>query len=511
MADLEPGLIEALQNPSAYPHPASGIEHLQTHISHVFLAGEFAYKLKKPVNFGFLDFTTFEQRRRACQDEVRLNQRLAPDTYLGTVYVCHGPNGFRVDETCRSDETISETAVRMRRLPQEGLLDRLATAGRLDVSTMVNIAVQVAVFHAHAAHGPDIARYGDLERIREPAIQNFNQTAPFVGRVVSADQHSALRAATENFLATHADLFAARIRARRIVDGHGDLHLRNMCLADGHVVIFDCIEFNPALRCGDTLNDIAFLVMDLQHRELPVHANVFLNEYLERAHDYAGLPLLDFYMAYRACVRAKVSCFEIGQDAALAQEATRYFDLAARCFAPRRGGVLITCGISGSGKTTVARAVANELDGIMVRSDAVRKHLAGWPLYKRADAALYEPAMTARTYGRLLDHARSIVASGRWVILDAVHSRQKERIAAAMLARELAVPFGILFCEAPEKELVQRLERRRQANNDVSDADVAVMAVQRGRFEQLTAGEGPVCVCPGGQLPGDWRARLGLR
>jgi predicted kinase len=274
------------------------------------------------------------------------------------------------------------------------------------------------------------------------------------------------------------------------------------------VVIFDCIEFNPALRAGDVMNDIAFLTMDLDHRDLPAHGNRFLNEYLEHSGDYAGLPLLDFYQAYRACVRAKVACLEIPQDAGMEREAAAYFALAQRYFSPRPAGVLVTCGVSGSGKSTLAREVARECNGVMVRSDAVRKHLAGLALTQRGDADLYTPAMTERTYATLRQHGRAIVASGRWAILDAVHARRSERLAAAALARDLGVPFGILYCEAPRAELVRRLERRAGAGGDVSDADRAVLEKQLGFFEAPSAEEGPLCRCPGGALPPDWREQL---
>jgi len=505
-------LLAALRDPATYPDPAPVIEHLETHISHVYLAGKYAYKLKKPVNFGFLDFTTLDQRRAACREEVRLNRRLAPDWYLGAVPVCRGSGGFhvRLDGCLRAEQEV-ELVVRMKRLPQDGLLDRLAASGLLDIVLMDDIARQLAAFHAHAERGPEIDRYGDPESIRVPVIQNFDQTQPYLGRVIDAGRHRALRIATGDFLARYADRFAARQLAHRIVDGHGDLHLRNMCLAHGNVVIFDCIEFNPGLRAGDVMSDIAFLTMDLDHRRLPAHANRFLNEYLEHSHDYAGLPVLDFYQAYRACVRAKVSCFELEQDAGLAGEARAYFDLAEHYFRPRTGGVLITCGVSGSGKTSAARAAALKLNGVMVRSDAVRKHLAGVPLMQRGADALYTPAMTVRTYTTLLEHARSIVASGRWAIVDAVHARESERRAVAALARELKVPFGILYCEAPHEELVRRLEKRAANPNDISDADVSVLEQQLGFFEAPAASEGPLCTCPGGVLPADWLKALTSR
>jgi len=504
-------LLHALSQPTAYPQSVGPVVHLETHISHVFLVGDYAYKIKKPVNFGFLDFSTLERRRAACEDEVRLNRRLAPDIYLGVAPICQqGDRLALAPHGCGRNAHIVEYAVQMRRMPQDGLLDRLAAHNQLQLAHMANIAQQVADFHARADRGPEVEQYGSLENIRAPAIQNFDQTSSFIGRVVTANRHRALRAATEAFLARHADRFAERVQAHRIVDGHGDLHLRNMCLMQGRVVIFDCIEFNPALRAGDVMSEIAFLTMDLDHRNLPAHANRFLNEYLEHSHDYAGLPLLDFYQAYRACVRAKVSCFEIEQDASLADEAQAYFALAERYFNPHTGGILITCGVSGSGKTSAARAAALGLDGVMVRSDAVRKHLAGVPLMQRGDAALYTPAMTARTYSTLLAHARTIVASGRWAIVDAVHARKSERRAVAALAQDLGVPFGILYCETPHEELVRRLEKRTANPNDISDADVSVLEQQLGFFEVPATGEGTLCTCPGGVLPPTWREQLAI-
>lgn len=490
--DIPQELLAALQRPEAYPHPATAMEHIETHISHVFLAGNYAYKLKKPVDFGFLDFTSHEKRRAACTEELRLNRRLAPDVYLAIVAVCRGADGVRLaTEGCKINEREIEVAVQMRRLPQEGLLDRLAQRGELTLAHMADIARQLARFHTVADRGPEIDRYGRVENLRVPVIQNFTQTEPYIGRTVTAARHAELRAAAERFLDTQAALFAARIEQGRIVDGHGDLHLRNMFLDRGKVVIFDCIEFNPALRAGDVMNDIAFLLMDLLHRGLTAHANRFLNDYLEQTRDYSGLVLLDFYTFYRACVRAKVLSFESDNAApearaAIEREATAYFELAAQLLAPRHAGLLITCGLSGSGKTTVAREASRILDGVVVRSDAVRKHLAALPLEARGDASgknIYTPEMTQRTYSALLGHGREIIASNRWAILDAVYGRRDERTAAAALARELDIPFGILYCVAPQNELERRLHARAAGGNDISDATVDVLAGQLAHFD----------------------------
>ncbi len=512
-------LLAALQQPAAYAHPCQTIEHLETHISHVFLAGDFAYKLKKPVDFGFLDFTTLEKRRAACAEELRLNARLAADFYLGVAAVCQSETGYRVrPEGCAAGEIEAEVLVRMRRFSQDGLLDHLATTGQLEPETMTGIAQQLARFHASAARGPDIDRFGSVDSLRAQVMQNFTQTVPHIGHAVSAASHARLRAWSEEFLRSHATLFAGRVRDGKIVDGHGDLHLRNLCKLNGRVLIFDCIEFNPALRAGDVMNDIAFLVMDLHHRALATHANRFLNEYLEQTRDYAGLKLLDFYCVYRACVRAKVMALESdtmpATRRALEQEAASYFDLAEQILAPRTPGLLITCGVSGSGKTTLARQAAEVLDAVMVRSDAVRKHLAGIPLTSRAGqsgASIYTSAMTGRTYAALLQHAREIIASGRWAILDAVYGKQQERAAAAALAHELGVPFGILHCQAPRAELQRRLGRRHAEGRDISDATVEVLEQQLNYFETPGPEEGPQFSWTGEENPETWLVSLRTR
>ena len=514
-----PPLLAALHQAATYAHPCREIAHLETHISRVFLAGDYAYKLKKPVDFGFLDFTTLEKRRAACAEEVRLNARLAPDFYLGVVPVCQNESGYRVrPQGCVPGETEVEVLVYMRRFPQEGLLDHLAMVGQLSPDLMTGIAQQLARFHAAAGRGPEIDRFGGVDSVRTPVAQNFDQTRAYIGRTVSAATHARLRAWSEEFLRDHAALFAGRVRAGKIVDGHGDLHLRNMCKLDGRVLIFDCIEFNPALRAGDVMNDIAFLIMDLDHRALSAHANRFLNEYLEQTRDYAGLKLLDFYRVYRACVRAKVMSFEsdttLADRRALEQEAASYFDLAEQTLAPRAPGLLITCGVSGSGKTTLARLAAGVLDAVMVRSDALRKHLAGIPLTRRGDQSgddIYTPAMTGRTYAALLQHAREVIASGRWVILDAVYGKQLERTAASALARELGVPFGILYCQAPHTELKHRLNRRVAEGHDISDATVVVLEQQLPRFEAPDAREGALFSWSGHEDPADWLVSLRAR
>lgn len=525
MTHSDPGrarLVAALTDPAAYPHPAGPVEHLETHISDVFLAGEYAYKLKKPLDFGFLDFTTLDKRRRACQDEVRLNARLAPQVYLGVVPVCASGERYRIAAAdCNPGEQLVEYAVHMRRLPQDGLLDRLAAHGRLARAQLIDIARQIARFHATAERGPEIERYGALDSVAYPVRQNFEQTEKYIGVTLGRERHARLRKYSEDLLRDQAGRFAQRVAAHRIVDGHGDLHLRNMCLHDGRVVIFDCVEFNQAFRAGDVMNDIAFLTMDLDARGLPALGNDFLNEYLEWTQDYGGLALLDFYQIYRAYVRGKVTSFlmdaatEPARREAARREAEDYFQLAERYLAPRTPGLLITCGLSGSGKTTAARQAAAALGGVIVRSDAVRKHLAGVPLDEDASApfgqGIYNPAMSARTYQAMLDHARAVIDAGRWAILDATYNTRAARAAVADLARERDVPFAVVHCLAERDELARRLQRRAAENSDISDAGAAILDKQARRFEEPTADEGRVFVWRGGDDLATWLNALARR
>lgn len=513
-------MIHALLGPAAYPHATGDVEHLHTHISDIFLAGDYAYKVKKPVNLGFLDFTTLDKRLDACRDEVRLNTRLAPQIYLGVSAICLQDGRYSIvdDADSVTHGEIVDYAVRMRRMPQEGMLDRVASAGQLTREHVQAIAGQLARFHQTAERGPHIDRFGTPDNVAHPIRQNFSQTEKHIGDCLTRAQFERLRDYSESFLRAQTGLFAERIATHHIVDGHGDLHLRNMCLYRDKVVIFDCIEFNQALRAGDTINDIAFLTMDLDARGLAPLGNAFLNAYLEQTGDYRGVALLDFYQVYRAYVRGKVAAFLLdGADSAAERssarrEAAAYFTLAERYVAPRNPGLIITCGLSGSGKSTVARQAAESLGGIVVRSDNLRKQLAGMELGERDESAfgqgIYNPQMTENTYGAMLQHATAITAAGRWAILDATYPTQKYRRAAAEMARTLGLPFAILHCSAPRAELLRRLAARSVAGTDVSDATGAILEVQAQHFEEPKSDEGLTLAWSGTENVADLLAPL---
>ena len=447
-----------------------GAQVVETHISWVFLTEEHAYKVKKPVSLGFLDFLTLARRRHFCAEEVRLNRRLAPDTYLGT------------KEIKRSGRTI-EVAVWMHRLPADRMLDRLVAEGRADDALMEKIGRVIADFHAVAGHGRAINHYGSRGVIARNWRENFAQTRRFPSDVLRPDVRDAVSAYVARFLREHGRHFAARARAGRIRDCHGDLQAQHVCCTEP-IRVYDCIEFNHRFRYGDTASEIAFLMMDLDALGRPDLAMDFLNAYLDASGDYAGVPLLDFYRAYRAWVRGKVLGL---QGPAQRQRAHDYFALAAGYVASRRAPRLIVMsGLMGSGKTTLARRLSHA-DGVVVRTDAVRRQVAGVPWHRRSEAGfgegLYTSEMTARTYARCLEVARDLLTSGWSVILDGVFGRRAEREAVRALTREVGVPIRIIWCDAPEEVLRDRIRRRTADAEDLSEGRDDLLDLQKARYE----------------------------
>jgi uncharacterized protein len=483
----------SLMNPEAYPHPVREVRHLATHISDVFLTGPFAYKIKKPVNLKFLDFSTLEKRRIYCEREVVLNRRLAPEIYLGVVPITRNGEDFRVDGP---GEPV-EYAVKMVQFDQEGLLDAMAERGELTVDHVLSLADQVARFHASTDRAD---AFGTPEAIGVNVLRNFEQTDKFKDRVVSAQRFKELRDYSGQFLVQKEFLFHQRIKNGAIRVCHGDLHLQNICMYRGRLVIFDCIEFNDALNHIDVINEIAFLLMDLDHRGLTGLDDRFLNAYLEKTQDYDGLRMLDFYLVYRACVRAKVACFlledpdltEVEKTAAR-DRAFAYFELAGGYLEAHPPGLILMAGVSGSGKSTVGTELAVSLGGVIIRSDAVRKSIVGTRPQTRSPAeygqGIYTPEMTERTYDGLLERAEPVIASGRWGILDATYAQKRHRQAARSWAEHRGVPMAIVHCTAPVPVLEDRLVRRTEEGRDASDAGIEIMRRQLSAFEPIDAAE----------------------
>jgi aminoglycoside phosphotransferase family enzyme len=489
--DAFPRLIEALMRPDAYPHPADAVEHIETHISHVFLAGAFAYKLKKPIDLGFLDFSTLERRLRCCEEELRLNRRLSPELYLGVVSVTGTASAPRIG----GSGPVQEYAVQMHRFPQEALLDRQELSGEL----IDRLAVEIADFHARIPVAETRSPFGTPEAVLAPMVENLVQIRARAVQPDPRERLDRLEAWTRARWQTLSPMIERRRRNGYVRECHGDMHRGNIALVDGEIRIFDAIEFNPFLRWIDTASEIAFLIMDLEESGATPLARRFLNRYLERSGDYELLALLDLYKVYRALVRAKVIAIRLGQsDLDPAQEArdrsacVRYLELAESYIHPRSPRLLIACGLSGSGKSFMARRLREALPLIHLRSDIERKRLFGISesVSTRAslDAGIYFPTATEWTYARLLRLTDAILGYGYDVLVDATFIRAARRSLFWGLARVHRIPVAILALDAPLDVLRDRIICRCAENRDVSDADVRVLERQRLALEPL-AGE----------------------
>ncbi len=425
-------LVDGLLRPEAYPHRPRRVRLLETHISYVFLAGPFACKVKKPVNFGFLDYSTLEQRRHFCEQEVRLNQALCPGTYLRVVPIVRTSTGFLVDG---KGEPV-EYAVLMRRLPTDRMLDRLIRRGRVDPEVLVRIARKVAAFHVASDRGPEIDRFGDPEVIRFNWEENFAQTAPYLGRTIPRRWYDGIRRYVAGFLKDSAQLLLGRISQGRIRDCHGDLRTESICVEDG-ICIFDRVEFNDRFRYGDVASEVAFLVMDLDALGRPDLGYVFAESYIEASGDRELRRLLPFYQCYRAYVRGKVTSFRLDQVKTEAERrrirrlARRYFRLAwdyAR--APTRPLLVTVAGVPAGTRVALGWGLACRLGARFHAEDeasAIRADLeAGFPVV----VTLAEDDF-AGGLGRLAGRAQLIavdyrtVATGRVLdrILRQVHGR----------------------------------------------------------------------------------------
>jgi uncharacterized protein len=459
------------------------VVHLQTHISHVLLAGPHAYKIKKPMDFGFLNFTDRAQRQFFCGEEIRLNRRLAPDLYLGMVGL--DAAGKLVQEV----KDPIEPVVHMRRFDQNDRLDNYAQAHGLDDALIDDLARQIDQFHRHAAIAPTGSRFGTPETVYFPINQNFEQIRGFLTDDADGTQIDRIEAASEAAFLALKPTIAARKSSGHVREGHGDMHLGNIARINGKVVIFDGIEFNEDFRWSDTANDLAFLLMDLTDRQFLGAARRLLTVYLESSGDYEALPLIRFYAAYRAMVRAKIALFGIRPDMSAEEQAEqwatfhRYADLAEHFLAPTEASLWITVGFSGSGKSLAAMELVQSLGAVRVRSDAER--LRHFP----ERALRYTPAATEYVYGHLADVARLGLEAGWPMVIDATFLKESQRAAFVQLAKTLGCPFHILFIECDAPTMRRYLRERAAQGGDISEANEEVLEAQLQKLQPLTAVE----------------------
>ena len=478
-----PPLIGALLDPARYPHRAAPLAVAETHASWVLLAGDYAYKIKKPVTLPFLDYGSVEKRRAACLEELRLNRRLAPDLYLDVVAIGGTPEA----PSLGGRGPAIEHAVRMLRFPEAARLDHVAARGELTAEHLTGLARGVVRFHAAAAVAGTESPFGAPQRVLAPALENFEELvrlAPGEGGRLAA-----LESWTRSEHARLVPAFAQRKAARRIRECHGDLHLGNMILQDGRVLPFDGIEFSEDLRWIDVANEVAFTWVDLLDHGRPDLAGWFLNEWLAWGGDCAALAVLRWYAVYRALVRAKVA--GLRGDAG---EIADYLAMAERLTRPPARRLTITFGLSGSGKTTASGRLLMADPGaatVRLRSDVERKRLFGLEPDAPSGGTIYTADANERTYGRLRDLSAEGLAAGWSVIVDAAFLKRAERDAFRRLAQGMQAPFAILACEAPIEELRRRAAAR---TGDASEATPAVVDMQISWTEPLADEERPFCL-----------------
>lgn len=487
----------ALLDARCFPHPVSDLRLEETHISWVVLTGDWAYKIKKPVNLGFLDFSTLDLRRHFCEEELRLNRRYAPEIYDAVVALAGPANAPVVGGA----GTPLEYAVKMREFPQDARADHLLERGAVSVHDIAQLAASIAAFHESAPAAGARDSFGQPAAVLAPVEENFRQIRPALTDPQDTATLDAIEEWSRQEFARLAARFTQRRDSGRVRECHGDLHLGNIARFEGNLIPFDCIEFNPDLRWIDVMSETAFLFMDLVHRRRTDLAYWMLDRYLQVSGDYAGLDVLRFYTVYRALVRAKVRCIRIRQGAAeapqLLVEYRDFIDIARGFMTPRQPVVVITHGPSASGKSTAAASLLKVLPAIRIRSDVERKRLHGLgPLVASGSGfgkGLYSREMHRATYDRLLELAGAIVRAGFAVIVDAAFLRRDERTAFRKLAQELHTPFLILDCDAPASVLFERIAARAKAGADPSEATIEVVKRQLAHNEPIDDSERPYC------------------
>jgi len=482
-SDDQSDVLAFLERATSYPG-APAVERIDTHAAVVFLAGDRAYKVKRAVRYDYLDFSTLELRKQSCHDEVTINRRTAPTLYLGVEAIARRPDGSLAWD---ADGRVAEWVIVMRRFDQEMLLDRIAERGTLELAMMTALAHAVAAFHEGAERVSSHGGQSGMAWVVDGNAIDFAKYEDTLGQ----ERWRAVTALCRDALSRHADLLDARRRDGFVRRCHGDLHLRNIVLLDGQPTLFDGVEFNDEIACVDVLYDLAFLLMDLLRRGLPLHANAVFNRYLMDRDDLRGLPVLPFFLGCRAAIRAKTSATAASMqsgDAAAAKlrgTARDYLAMAERLLTPPPPMLIAIGGFSGSGKSTLATRVAphvgREPGALVLRSDVIRKALFGVADDVRLGDEGYRTEATRRVYASMAERAALALAAGHAVIADAVYRDPRERATIAEVAARLSVPFAGLWLDAPPSTLAHRIEMR---TADPSDATAAVLQ------QQLTLGAG---------------------
>ena len=491
-------LLRFLEQSFSYPHQPEVVEHVQTHISHVFLVSPFVYKFKKPVDFGFLDYSTLAKRKKFCRREVELNRRLSDDIYLGVVSVIEEDDTFHiVDEVVESDSVV-EYAVKMKQLPEEYFLHSYLENDALTTTHLDRVANKLADFYNGQQPDEQILQYGEVDSIKVNTDENFEQTKAFIGETIDDNTYRAIRYFTNKYFERRKELFERRMTQQRIVDGHGDLHLEHIHITPDKVQIYDCIEFNNRFRYGDLAADLAFLAMDLDFNNCWQEERYFIDQMADKLNDPDLPEITDFYKCYRAYVKGKVKSLQSGEEEVpeadrekAAQTASRYFDLSLRyALLGSKPIVLIFMGGVGTGKTTLAKHFEQKFTIDRFSSDRIRKSMAGIPLQQRTPAEqrrqLYTKSMSERTYQALLEKMEACIQEGKSVILDATFSNRAAREELIGEFEELGIRFLFVEAQAPEQVIKSRLKQRNEQDDVVSDARIEDFEILNNRYDPPT-------------------------
>jgi aminoglycoside phosphotransferase family enzyme/predicted kinase len=488
-------IVQAMLSPETYPNPPEKITHIQTHISHIFLTGGLVYKIKKPVDFGFLDFTTLAKRRYYCQQEILLNRRLTRGIYRGVVKITY--DGGK--PVINGKGPVFEYAVLMREMPQERMMNRLLAAGEVGKKDIRALVRKLVPFYRKAQTGKGVNHFGQIEVIAKNTEENFVQTRPYVDRLIDNRSYDHIISGTRDFLLKGKSLFKRRLQEGRIRDCHGDLHSANICL-DKKIQIYDCIEFNHRFRYSDIACDLAFLAMDLDFHGRPDLSELLIRDFVRLSGDQDLIPLLTFYKSYRAYVRAKIHSFtsespelsvkEKKEESRLAKKyyhlAFHYIQSIQKDHSPR---LVVVLGLMGTGKTSLAKELSKRTGWPLFSSDETRKILVGisptsrkWESFGKG---IYSETISRKTYRKMRTEAEKRLTLGQSVILDGSYKRQAERLVLMDLAKRTGSRIRFLECRAPVKIIQRRLDQRAWDAQTVSDGRWELFKQQRRDFDPI--------------------------
>jgi aminoglycoside phosphotransferase family enzyme/predicted kinase len=491
-----PAIVEAMRQPAFYPEHPEKVELIQTHISYVFIAGEFVYKLKKAVRFSFIDCTDLEQRLHLCGEEIRLNRRLASDVYLEMYPVFRVGRDFVLGNKSIEHSPAVDYVLKMRRLPADGMLDQMIARRQADPATIRALA-SVIVNFCRAASSAQASRYAAAAEVWRLVIGEIIDMERIEGLTLTTNELSTIDNYCRGFIASHWKMLNARAETGRVREGHGDLRCEHICIENGKVSIFDCVEFSERLRTCDLASEIAFLAMDLDRLGAPDLADAMVGAVVESTQDEELPSLMPFYKCYRAIIRGVVESLRSRQMEIADHERKSAIALAGQFFSLARGyaraaapAIMVVCGLSGSGKSTLARALRHRFGFAIVNSDQTRKKLASIPAETSAadsyKAGIYADAISESTYAAMLDEAEHLLGDATGVILDATFQVPSHRKAALDLAARSKTPILFIECRAQDAEIRRRLIERKKNGANPSDATVAVYLRQREDFVALS-------------------------